>query len=75
MYRAYENPWKLEDRLEEARERLKAAVEAGDEDEMIFAAEEVNDLEERVNFAWQDDEECSGMTYEDIMWMEKYAWG
>ena len=51
MYRSYENPYELEARLKEAKERL--ARSPHDED----LAEEVAELEERVNFAWQDDAE------------------
>lgn len=50
MYRAYENPWKLEDQLAEAKRRL--AEDPCNED----LALEVHELTERVNFAWQDDE-------------------
>jgi hypothetical protein len=50
MYRQYENPRTLEERLEEAKRRL--AENPYDED----LANEVAELKERVNFAWQDDE-------------------
>lgn len=50
MYRQYENPKTLEERLEEAQKRL--AENPYDED----LANEVAELKERVNFAWQDDE-------------------
>lgn len=50
MYRQYENPWKLEDKLAEAKQRLAENPENED------LALEVHELEERVNFAWQDDE-------------------
>ena len=50
MYRQYENPRVLEKRLAEAKQRL--AKDPLDEDLAI----EVHELEERVNFAWQDDE-------------------
>lgn len=50
MYRQYENPWKLQDQLADAQDRL--AENPYDED----LVNEVAELEERVNFAWQDDE-------------------
>lgn len=50
MYRQYENPNALEERLEEAKRRL--AENPYDEDLVL----EVEELKERVNFAWQDDE-------------------
>ena len=50
IYRQYENPRTLEDMLEDAKRRL--AENPYDED----LANEVAELKERVNFAWQDDE-------------------
>ena len=50
MYRQYEDPWKLEDQLAEAKQRL---VENPDNEDLAL---EVHELEERVNFAWQDNE-------------------
>ena len=50
MYRQYEDPWELEDRLAEAKKRL---AENPDDDDLAF---EVHELKERVNFAWQDQE-------------------
>lgn len=50
IYRQYEDPYKLEKQLAEAKERL--AENPYDED----LVNEVAELEERVNFAWQDDE-------------------
>ncbi len=50
MYRQYENPRTLEERLEEAKRRL--AENPFDEDLVL----EVEELKERVNFAWQDEE-------------------
>jgi hypothetical protein len=50
IYRQYEDPYALEQQLAEAKERL--AENPLDED----LALEVHELEERVNFAWQDDE-------------------
>ena len=53
MYRQYEDPYKLEQQLAVAKERLAENPENED------LALEVYELEERINFAWQDDEyEC-----------------
>lgn len=50
IYRQYEDPWELEDELAEVRKRL------AENPENENLALEVHELEERVNFAWQDDE-------------------
>ena len=50
IYRQYEDPYKLEKQLAEAKQRL--AKDPYDED----LVNEVAELKERVNFAWQDDE-------------------
>ena len=50
MYRQYENPFSLEDELKEARKRL-----AEDPDNIDLAIE-VHELEDRVRFAWDDNE-------------------
>ena len=50
IYRQHEDPWKLERQLAEARKQL--AENPLNED----LALEVHELEERVNFAWQDQE-------------------
>lgn len=53
MYRSYEDPFKLQDQLAE----LRAEYENATDDEIrISLAESINDLEQRINFAWQDDE-------------------
>lgn len=58
MYRQYEDPWKLEDRLEDAKRRLEIAKQEDpdNDDRIIDLVLEVQELEERVNFAWQDQE-------------------
>lgn len=57
MYRQYENPYSLEDQLKKLKEEYCTAVEENeDEDTMISLQYDIADLEERVNFAWQDDE-------------------
>lgn len=50
MYRQYEDPHMVKEWLEAARERLAA------EPDNVELHEDVADLTERLNFAWQDDE-------------------
>ena len=50
MYRQYEDPYKLENQLAEAKRRL---AENPDNEDLAL---DVHELEERINFAWQDDE-------------------
>lgn len=60
IYRQYEDPYVLEDRLAKAKEEL--AQNPDNED----LALEVHELEERVNFAWQDneyEEDCARYDY------------
>lgn len=57
MYRRYEDPYALERELAEAKAEYRRAVEDGiDEDVLMNMSMDINELEERVNFAWQDDE-------------------
>ena len=57
MYRQYEDPYKLEQQLAEAKAIYRRAIEEkADEDVLMDLAIEIHELEERVNFAWQDDE-------------------
>lgn len=55
MYRQYENPVALESRLEDAKKQLADAVarNAGTI-ELEDLHDTIMDLEERINFAWQD---------------------
>lgn len=58
MYRQYENPRTLERQLENAERRLSDARARGAEvEELMDLQEEVDELRERANFAWQDEEE------------------
>ena len=58
MYRQYENPHKLENELQRLKEEYCIAVEeCADEDILINLHFDIDDLEERINHAWQDDEE------------------
>lgn len=57
MYRQYENPHELEDRLKELeKEYTKAVGENADEDRLIALSEDIAELKDRINCAWQDDE-------------------
>ena len=58
MYRQYENPHVVETLLEEAQRRYSdaQASRACDPDELYDFYIEVEELEQRANFAWQDEE-------------------
>ncbi len=57
MYRQYENPGALEERLKELELEYSKAVENGaDEDRLISLSEDIAELKDRINHAWQDDE-------------------
>ena len=62
MYRRYEDPYALEKQLAEAKAEYAQAVANGADDEVLIdMSMDINELEERVNHAWQDDEfECEG---------------
>lgn len=65
MYRQYEDPYKLEDQLSELKAQYRRAQEEGiDEDVLMNMSMDINELEERVNFAWQDQE------YDEDFWRE-----
>ena len=53
MYRRYEDPRKLEKQLKKLKRRYK---QTQDEDEKMYLAEEIAELTDRVNFAWQYEE-------------------
>ena len=53
MFRTYENPVKLQDMLNDLIEQRGCDM---DEDSWISLEQEIAELEERINFAWQDDE-------------------
>ena len=58
MYRSYENTCKLESLLKQAElDYAKAVAQNADEDILIALSENISDLRERINFAWQDDDE------------------
>lgn len=53
MYRRYEDPRKLEKQLAKLKRQYQKTT---DPDEMAYLAEEIAELKDRVNFAWQDEE-------------------
>lgn len=66
MYRRYEDPYKVQRLLDEAKTELEnALLYFPDNEDLIFSLhEDVAELEERLNFAWQDDEaETEGYDY------------
>lgn len=64
MYRSYEDPHRLEELLAEAEYRLIGA----DPYEAIDIHEEIAELKERINFAWQDDEYDSMYNSGEFEW-------
>lgn len=56
MYRSYENPYELGLQLKELKQQYYDAKANADEDSMIDLSMDINSLEERINFAWEDDE-------------------
>lgn len=57
-YRQYENHYKLEEQLKKLKEERNTLNYDDDlyEDRYISLSEDIAELEERINFAWQDDE-------------------
>ena len=56
MYRSYEDPYMIEQELEAAEIEMQEAIAKDDEQRIMDLAEEIAELKERLNFAWQDDE-------------------
>lgn len=57
MYRQYENPRELEKELEELKAEMESMdLDDLDLDDLMFYHERKEELEERINFAWQDEE-------------------
>lgn len=53
MHRQYENPRELEKELAEMKAKMRTLT---DDDEMISLHESIREMEDRINFAWQDEE-------------------
>lgn len=56
MYRQYEDPNKIEHQIEMLEIEMQEAIALDDEDRQISISEELAELNDRLNFAWQDDE-------------------
>lgn len=73
MYRQYENPYELNKYLCELEAEYQMLIEMGvdaDEEDFIDLYEEILDIKERINFAWQDEEyDEMNRDYADEMWM------
>lgn len=70
MWRTHRNPYTLQEQLENAREKLaEAKLNEKSDDYIIDLQMEIYELEEQINFAWQDDE-----FYEDCL-REEYPDG
>lgn len=55
MYRQYENPYTLEEQLEELKNTYSIAESEGADIEVLCdISEQIISLKERINFAWQD---------------------
>lgn len=59
MYRNYESPTTLQEKLDNVTAEYNRLLHTGKLDvyEQIDYEMEIADLKERINFAWQDDEE------------------
>lgn len=69
MYRSYEDPYKLEEMLREAQDRLAESCDSYGEMDIDLLLE-VDELKARINYAWQDDEyDHDNYDYADEMWM------
>lgn len=57
MYRRYEDPYKLQKQYDELQNRVRQMIQDGAEPEdLVNEYDEMEDLRQRINFAWQDDE-------------------
>lgn len=57
MYRSYENPFTLQDRLAELKQEYNDRIKSGESiDDLIDLLCDIAEMEDRINFAWQDDE-------------------
>lgn len=74
MYRQYEDPRNLEDELEKVKNEYELAYAEGNlsDDDIIYYQERIEELKERINFAWQDDEYDESMRDPaDEAWLEE----
>lgn len=55
MFRQYEDPFELQEMLNEVKREYFDAIERHEDDERIIdLCLEMHELEDRINFAWQD---------------------
>ena len=66
MYRQYEDPYILQQMLEEALEEYNKLDESDPIEKIVDAHEWIEELRERINFAEYD---CDNYDYADEMWM------
>ena len=57
MYRQYENPHALQTRLEELQKEFAKRSKTEDIENLIDLQETIEELKQRINFAWQDMED------------------
>lgn len=58
MFRQYENPHALEKQLKELKNEYSRALENNAGEETLISLKiNIEELEERINFAWQDEYE------------------
>lgn len=60
MYRQYEDPTMLEELLDRLDIDMQDAIAHDDEERQISIAEEIAEVRDRLNFAWQDEAETEG---------------
>lgn len=58
MHRQYENPRELQTALDNLQAELADITASGkvDDDTFYYYFDRISELEDRINFAWQDDE-------------------
>ncbi len=57
LYRRYEDPYEIQSMLNEARAEYNRELNSGkNPEDLIDQVIRIGELEERLNFAWQDDE-------------------
>ena len=57
LYRQYEDPYEIQSMLNEARAEYNREINSGrNPEDLIDEMIRIHELEERLNFAWQDDE-------------------
>jgi len=65
LYRQYEDPYEIQSMLNAARAEYNREINSGrNPEDLIDEMIRIHELEERLNFAWQDDEaEAFGYDY------------